>query len=320
MKHFDNSLADKQMLKSTENNDFPMIDFIVPVFNEEQIINITYERLIAVASELKIDCNFIFIDDGSSDNTWKILSTFARKDERVKLIRFSRNFGHQIAITAGLAHSNANYSLIIDADLQDPPELVSDMLKMANSGYDIVYGVRTSRKGESLSKKFTANMFYRIINIFLDFTMPKNVGDFRLVSARARAIFLSISDKSRLNREIWAWTGLAQTGITYERPARIAGKSKYNFKRMLKLAFDGITSNNAKPLSIILLIASILFISSVFLIFINQLAAAIILITSIILTSIWLMGNMLAKSYLAIRNRPSYIIDKINIPNADNDK
>ncbi len=299
------------MSKTSKTENQTQLDFIIPAFNEEQIIEITYKRLVNVTENLNLSCNFIFIDDGSTDNTWTILASLAEKDKRIKLIKFSRNFGHQIAITAGLEHSQAKYSLIIDADLQDPPELVSEMLETAKSGYDIIYGVRITRQGESFTKKLTANIFYRTINLFLDFAMPQNVGDFRLVSDKARKLFLQIHDKARLNREIWAWIGLPQTAIKYERPARIAGKSKYNLIRMLKLAFDGITSSGDKPLLIILLTAFLLMISGFILIFTNITASLIVISSAIILIFIWLAGTKIAQTYKIISDRPEYIIESI---------
>ncbi len=282
------------------------LDFIIPAFNEEQTIELTYQRLTKIAENLRLFCNFIFIDDGSSDDTWSILSRLAENDKRIKALRFSRNFGHQAAITAGIEHSQADYSLIIDADLQDPPELAEEMLELAKAGYDIVYGIRTSRKGESFTKKFTAEIFYRTINLFLDFEMPRNVGDFRLVSARARQLFLNVPDKSRLNREIWSSIGLAQTGIEYERPARIAGESKYNFKRMLRLAFDGITSAGSKPLRPIIITACLLIIVSIALLFTTPILSAITFCGAILLIALWLTGIYIAKTYRNITNRPPY--------------
>ena len=201
-------------------------DFIVPAYNEAEGIEETCARLISVLDEYAPDGEILFIDDGSTDNTWLVLKRLAEGNRRIKLLRFSRNFGHQAAITAGLAHSNADYSLILDADLQDPPELIEKMLPLVSEGYEVIYGVRSSRDGESKMKRMTASLFYRVINLFSSHSIPLDAGDFRLVSAKARELFLQTSDKARLNREIWAWVGLKQIGITYHRPARAFGTSK----------------------------------------------------------------------------------------------
>lgn len=287
------------------------IDFIVPAFNEEDGIRQTSQKLIDLVDANGLDASIIFIDDGSSDGTWLVLSELARDDHRIKVLRFSRNFGHQAAITAGLSHSHADFSMIIDADLQDPPELLPKMLKIASQGYHIVYGIRTEREGESVAKKITAKMFYRVINFFLPFNMPCDAGDFRLVSAKAREAFLQTKEISRLNREIWAWTGLSQTGIEFERPPRLFGKTKYNYKRMLKLALDGITASGEGPLWTIKFLAYAMIMLSLILLFIAPLISAITFASALILDFIALIGIYVARLYRQSRNRPTYIVSEV---------
>jgi dolichol-phosphate mannosyltransferase len=281
---------------------------IVPAFNEADGIQQTCERLLSVFSKMNLSGSIIFIDDGSTDSTWPILKEAARKDHRIKLIRFSRNFGHQAAIVAGLAHSTADYNLILDADLQDPPELLEQMLPLAKKGYDVVYGVRETRAGETKMKKSTAGLFYRIINIFSAYKIPLDAGDFRLVSARARSLFLQATDHSRLNREIWAWIGLPQISITYHRPARVFGKSKYNWLKMLKLAFDGLTGVGVGPILITGLIAVLLWVIGFFLLFLaGGVVCAITFAAAVLQTALAVTGFYVARLYGQTRRRPTYL-------------
>jgi dolichol-phosphate mannosyltransferase len=228
------------------------------------------------------------------------------------LIRFSRNFGQQPAITAGLAHSQAEYNLILDADLQDPPELLSEMLPLARQGYEVVYGVRVSREGETHAKKATANLFYQVINLFAPFSIPLDAGDFRLVTARARELFLQASDQSRLNREIWAWIGLRQIAVNYHRPARAFGRSKYNWSRMLKLAFDGLTSTGTGPLLTLAAGAvTLLVLSLLLLIFLKTVPAGLAFTSGLILAGMAIVGFYTGRMYYQLRKRPTYLISEI---------
>jgi len=297
-------------------NERPQIEFIVPAYNEGEGLVRTYERLIEVLESSGLQGNIIFIDDGSRDNTWDVLTNLAQKDRRVRLIRFSRNFGHQPAITAGLVNSKAEYNLILDADLQDTPELLAEMLPLVKQGYDVVYGVRTSREGETPAKKMTANLFYQVINWFSSFSIPLDAGDFRLVPARAREFFLKASDQARLNREIWAWIGLKQIAINYHRPARAFGKSKYNWSRMLKLAFDGLTSTGTGPL-LLLAAGSIFFLllSLILILFYRTLPSGLALISAVMLAAMAITGFYVGRLYNQTRKRPTYLIGEVKKDN-----
>jgi glycosyltransferase involved in cell wall biosynthesis len=285
------------------------IDFIVPAYNEAEGIGQTCARLTGVLDKLSLDGNILIIDDGSTDNTWPVLKDLSRQDSRIKLLRFSRNFGHQAAITAGLAHSNADYNLILDADLQDPPELLEQMLPLAEKGYEVIYGVRATRAGESGLKKFTASLFYRVINLFSPYAIPLDAGDFRLVSARARELFLHASDKARLNREIWAWIGLKQIGLTYHRPARAFGTSKYNWNRMLKLALDGLTATDSGPIMLLAGLTILLLLASpILMIAAGTVAAALTFTAALLLAAIAIVGFYTVRLYAQSCRRPSYLI------------
>jgi dolichol-phosphate mannosyltransferase len=288
------------------------IDFIVPACNEAEGIAGTCQRLLTVMDDFNLHGHIIFIDDGSRDETWLILKDLAQKDLRIKLLRFSRNFGHQVAIVAGLAHSNADYNLILDADLQDPPELIERMLSLAGQGYEVVYGVRESREGETAMKKTTAKLFYRALNFFSPYPVPLDAGDFRLVSARARSLFLKANDAERLNREIWSWVGLKQIGIPYHRPARLFGKSKYNWKRMLKLAFDGFAASGSGPvIGLTVLAGVLLLLSVVFWICSATIYSAVTFSTALILLATSIAGFYIARLYAQVRRRPDYLISEI---------
>jgi dolichol-phosphate mannosyltransferase len=286
----------------------PHIDMIVPVFNEADGIQQTYSRLTSVIHKMNLSGSIIFIDDGSTDSTWQILKNIALNDHRVKLIRFSRNFGHQAAILAGLAHSSADYNLILDADLQDPPELLEQMLPLALKGYDVVYGVRETRAGETTMKKTTAGLFYRVINLFSAYKIPLDAGDFRLVSAQARSLFLKAHDKARLNREIWSWIGLSQIPIIYHRPARAFGKSKYNWLKMLKLAFDGLTGVGVGPILLTGAAAVLLWVVGFFMLFTaGSLVCAITFVAAVLQTALAIVGFYVARLYGQARRRPTYL-------------
>jgi glycosyltransferase involved in cell wall biosynthesis len=292
--------------------DCETIDFIVPAYNEAEGIGKTCERLLAVFDKLGLHGSIIFIDDGSDDDTWQILKTQAEKDLRIKLLRFSRNFGHQVAIVAGLTRSKADYNLILDSDLQDPPELVDRMMSLAKQGYDVVYGVRESRQGETAMKKMTAKLFYRLLNIFSPYSIPLDAGDFRLVSAKARSLFLQADETARLNREIWSWVGLKQIGFAYHRPSRVFGKSKYNWKRMLKLAFDGFAASGAAPVLAVAVAAGGLFLlSGLFLIFSAPVYSTVTFSSALVLAAIAIAGFYIARLYTQSRRRPDYLISEI---------
>ena len=256
--------------------------------------------------------NILFVDDGSQDNTWTVLKEIAQKDQRVRLLRFSRNFGHQPALTAGLAHSNADYNFILDADLQDPPELLSQMMALAKEGYQVVYGVRSSREGETPAKKATANLFYQVVNWFSPFKIPLDAGDFRLVSARARELFLQAQDKARLNREIWSWIGLKQIGVHYHRPGRAFGKSKYNWQRMLRLAFDGLTATGTGPLLALAGgAAGLILLSLILLVCRRTIPAGLAFTAGLVLAGMAIVALYIGRLYHQARHRPTYLIAEI---------
>ena len=223
---------------------------IVHVFNEEEVILETYNRLKGVMDALKESYEIIFVNDGSRDKTSFIIGQLCKMDQNTKLIDFSRNFGHQTAITAGMDYSEGDAVVVIDADLQDPPEVIPGMISKWKEGYDVVYGKRIERKGDSIFKKITAKLFYRFLKKMTDVDIPVDTGDFRLIDRKVCETLKTVRERNRYVRGTISWLGFRQTGIEFVRDKRFAGKTKYLLKKMLKFAFDAITSFSYKPLKL----------------------------------------------------------------------
>jgi glycosyltransferase involved in cell wall biosynthesis len=229
----------------------PLISVIVPCFNEEDGIAMCHERLSAVLSGITEAYEIIYVDDGSRDRTAELLRSFHQADPRVVVLRFSRNFGHQPAVSAGLDAVHGQAVVIIDADLQDPPELIPSMLELWRKDYQVVYGVRVNREGETGFKLWSAKMFYRIINSLSDVEIPLDTGDFRLMDQAIVSAFRQMPERHRLLRGMSSWIGFNQIGLHYERSARFAGTTKYPLRKMLGLALDGIVSFSTIPLRLV---------------------------------------------------------------------
>ncbi|BBN99370.1 glycosyltransferase family 2 protein [Sporolactobacillus terrae] len=223
---------------------------VVPVFNEEQVIYDSYKRLKTVMDRTYESYELLFVNDGSRDRTSEILNYISEGDTHVKVIEFSRNFGHQIAITAGMDYAMGQAIVVIDADLQDPPELILQMIGKWKEGFEVVYGKRMERKGESFFKKKTAALFYRILRVSTDIDIPLDTGDFRLIDRRVCDEMKRIPEKNRFIRGLVSWVGFKQTAVEYIRDERLAGETKYPLKKMLKLSIDGLTSFSYKPLKL----------------------------------------------------------------------
>ncbi|MCO7124754.1 glycosyltransferase family 2 protein [Sporolactobacillus shoreicorticis] len=223
---------------------------VVPVFNEEKVIYESYKRLKTVMDRTFEAYELLFVNDGSRDRTSEMLSYISKSDTNVKIIEFSRNFGHQIAITAGMDYATGQAVVVIDADLQDPPELILKMIEKWEEGYDVVYGKRVERKGETHFKKLTARLFYRTLKMSTDIDIPLDTGDFRLIDRRVCDEMKRIPEKNRFIRGLVSWIGFKQTAIEYVRNERFAGETKYPLKKMLKLSIDGLTSFSYKPLKL----------------------------------------------------------------------
>jgi len=226
----------------------PEVSVVVPIYNEEENIPLLLPRL---ESALKgIDHEILLIDDGSEDRSMELLRAAAAKNRRLKVLSFSRNFGHQVAVTAGLEYSRGKAVVVIDADLQDPPEVIPTMVAKWREGFDVVYGQRARREGETFMKKATASLFYRLMRGLTHFAIPVDTGDFRLVSRRATDAFLAMPERQRFVRGMFSWVGFKQTGVIYNREVRQFGQTNYTYAKMTRLAFDGITSFSYVPLKL----------------------------------------------------------------------
>ncbi len=229
----------------------PLLSIVVPVYNESEGIDAFYESVTKTAGSLQsITCELIFVDDGSSDGSYDKLMALARADKRVKVLKFSRNFGHQIAITAGVDNAAGDIVVVIDADLQDPPEVIADFVAKWKEGYNVIYGVRERRKGEGWLKRATAALFYRLLKSIINLDIPVDTGDFRLMDRRVVDTLKRLNEKDRFVRGLVSWVGFKQTGVTYVRNERYAGESKYPYSKMIKFALDGITSFSSVPLKL----------------------------------------------------------------------
>ena len=301
------------------------ISVVVPMYYEEEIVNICYKELKNILTNIKnYDYEIIFVNDGSKDKTLELLEKIAKRNNKIKIISLSRNFGHQAAVTAGLKYVTGDAIVIIDADLQDPPSLIPDMLKLWEKGYEVIYGKRKARKGESHFRLFTAKMFYKVLNNLSSVEIPKDTGDFRLVDRKVVDVINNLPEHNKFLRGLFSYTGFKQKEYLYERKERFAGKTKYTLKKMLKLASDGIISFSYKPLSFILTMSiisffiSLLSLISIFIWIKKYLVPLIVFLfsfnTGIILLAIWLVSLYISRIYDEAKNRPSYIIDKtINI-------
>ena len=307
------------------------ISVVVPMYFEEEVANECYNRTKKTLNTLEnYEYEIIFVNDGSKDQTLAILENIAKNDNNVKILSFSRNFGHQAAVTAGLKYTTGDVVAIMDADLQDPPEVIAEMIKLWEQGNEVIYAKRKSREGESKFKLFTAKMFYKVLNGLSDVEIPKDTGDFRLADRKVIDVINSLPEHNKFLRGLFSWVGFKQIPIEYERKERFAGKTKYPLKKMLKLASDGITSFSTKPLKILGALGLISVIASIIILIyalisyifnLNQLTAGW---TSIMVTvtflggmqllSIWLISEYIGKIYDESKGRPEYIIDKkINI-------
>ena len=306
------------------------ISVIIPVYNEEDNVQHLYQRLSSVMQDLKVSYELIFINDGSRDNSLALIKLLAKKFSEVKFIDFSRNFGHQVAVTAGLDKTKGNAVVIIDADLQDPPELIGEMYEKWQEGYEVVYAKRKTREGESFLKLWTAKVFYRILGKLTSISIPVDTGDFRLIDKKIVEVLREMPEKNKFLRGQISWIGFNQTFVSYERQKRQSGETGYTYRKMLHFALDGITAFSDVPLKIVTYFGFIVSIFS-FLVAIYALYSKFILEdyvqgwTSLIITILFLggiqmiaigiIGEYLSRMNHNIRNRPLYIIRESNIEN-----
>ncbi len=303
----------------------PVLSVIIPVFNEEPVIIETYKRLTKVMEGMGETYELLFVNDGSRDMSAAIIADLCSKDKSVKLLNFSRNFGHQPAITAGMDFAAGDAIVIIDADLQDPPEVIPEMLKLWRQGYEVVYGKRSERKGESAFKKFTAKMYYRLLKNMTNVDIPVDTGDFRLIDRKVCDAMKMLGEKNRYVRGLVSWTGFNQTAVHYVRDERFAGETKYPLKKMIRFAMDGIAAFSYKPLKLAtgtgFAIALLSFIYLVVILFQKLVygnviegwastIAVILFSQGIVLIMLGIMGEYIGRIYDEIKNRPIYLISQ----------
>ncbi len=298
---------------------------VVAAYNEADALPRLHPRIVAVLDAMPgIDGRVIYVDDGSSDGTWPVMQRLAAQDPRVALLRLSRNFGKEAALTAGLDHIDAGAALILDADGQDPPELIPQFVEKWREGYDDVHGTRIEREGESWLKKATAHGFYRVIGRLSKTPIPQDTGDFRLLSPRALNALRQLRERQRFMKGLFGWVGFNQTAIAYQRDARIAGQTKFNFWRLWNFALEGITSFSTAPLRI----ATYLGVGTALLAFVYALwvvfkalrwgdpvagwptmMAVILLLGGVQLMALGLIGEYLGRLYAEAKQRPLYLVD-----------
>lgn len=302
-----------------------LISLIVPILNESKVIGEFYKRATDVLRSLDgMDYEILFVDDGSRDDSYRQLSELASDDIHVRVVKLSRNFGHQIAITAGLDYSHGDCIVVIDADLQDPPEVIIDMVAKWREGYDVVYGERVDREGETFLKLLTAKLFYRILASIVRIEIPTNVGDFRLLSHRAAEQLMRMREKDRYVRGLVSWLGLRQTGVSYHRDKRYAGETKYPYRKMIKFALDGITSFSTVPLKLATWLGyaasllAFLYLASVFVqkamgITVPGFATimvSILFLGGVQLICLGIIGEYIGRIFNEVKPRPMYVVDQ----------
>jgi len=300
-----------------------LVSVIVPMYNEEEVISTTFARLKEVMDRSGERYELIFINDGSKDSSAQIIKKFAEQHPEVVLIDFSRNFGHQIAITAGMDYARGDAIIIIDADLQDPPEVMLLMLEKWREGYEVVYGKRAKRKGETWFKKTTAKLFYRTLRMLTNVDIPADTGDFRLIDRKVCDVLVGLKEKNRFVRGLVSWIGFKQTSVEFVREERFAGVTKYPLKRMVRFAIDAITSFSFKPLRIASYVGfAISLISFIYLLVVlyqrlftettttgwASIVAINLLFNGIILLLLGVIGEYIGRIYEETKNRPLYIV------------
>lgn len=317
---------DTNQTSSAPSGDYALLSIVVPVFNEEEGIEEFHKRTTSLLDSLsELRGEVIYVDDGSSDNTYDILLGLAGADSRVKLVKLSRNFGHQVAITAGIDVALGDAVVVIDSDLQDPPEVIKDFIRKWREGYDVVYGVREKRAGETRFKILTAKLFYRILKSVSKTDIPEDVGDFRLMSKRATEHFRTLRERDRYVRGMVSWLGFKQVGVNYRRDERYAGITKYPLAKMIKFAFDGVTSFSSAPLKLATwlgYLASLLAFLYLCVVMIQKfmgytvqgwatIMVGLLFFAGVQLICLGIVGEYIGRIFTEIKSRPLYIVEDI---------
>ncbi len=303
------------------------VSIVVPVFNEEEVIGKFFERVRDLFEKADVHYEIIFVDDGSRDRTFELLKGFKQqRSDRVRIVRFARNFGHQLAITAGMREAQGKAVVVTDSDLQDPPEVILEFIKKWKEGYETVYGFRTERQGETIFKKMTASLFYKLIRKMTNIDIPENAGDFYLLDRKVVDVLNSMAETHRFIRGLIVWVGFKRVGVPYKREARAAGYTKFSLWKMMKFSMDAATSFSFAPLRAItflgMLISVVSFFGILWVIYVKlftdhsvlgwaSLMTAILFIGGVQLMAIGLIGEYLARIGDDVKRRPLYTIQEI---------
>jgi Glycosyltransferases involved in cell wall biogenesis len=308
------------------NEQIIQYSIVVPLYNEELVINETSKRLVGVMDGIGETYEIIFVNDGSKDKTLEIVQGICRVNHNIKLLSFSRNFGHQIAITAGMDYASGAAIVVIDADLQDPPEIIPQMIAKWKEGYEVVYGQRSERKGETFFKRWSARLFYMLLKNLTDVDVPMDVGDFRLIDRKVLEALSRLPERNRYVRGMVSWVGFKQTGVEFVRDERFAGETKYPLRKMIKFAVNAITSFSYKPLRMATYLGSLVSLMSFIFIFYviyekvfqpettvpgwASLAAISLFFNGVVLILLGIIGEYIGRIYDEAKGRPLYIISE----------
>lgn len=312
-------------MKPSAGTENQRLSIVVPCYNEEDALGETVRRLTVLCDALDLDAELIFVDDGSADRTRELLKGHAAADARIRVIGLSRNFGHQIAVTAGIDAAAGDAVVLLDADLQDPPEAVLEMVAKWREGFDVVYGTRTERVGESAFKLTTARAFYRLLNLVSDVPIPLDTGDFRLMDRKVVEALKAMPEKDRFVRGMVSWVGFRQTALPYRREERVAGTSKYPLRKMLRFGVDAILSFSTRPLQVSVALgmisAALALLGIFYAVFLRlftsiwvegwtALMIAVLFLGGVQLISVGILGEYVGRIYSEIKRRPLYIVQE----------
>ena len=299
------------------------ITFVIAAYNEQAALPLMHSRLAAVMASLAAESQVLYVDDGSRDGTWDVLQDIAARDPRVSLLRLARNFGKELALTAGLDHVDTDAAVVLDADGQDPPELVPQFVAKWREGYDVVYGKRSRREGETWLKRATASAFYRVMTRLSDTSIPRDTGDFRLISRRVLDALKQMRERQRFMKGLFAWVGFPQVALEYEREPRVAGGSKFNYWRLWNLALEGITSFSTVPLRLATYVgvftALVAFVWGMWIITRTvlwgdpvqgwpSLMTVVLFLGGLQLVALGIVGEYLGRLYVEAKQRPLYLV------------
>jgi glycosyltransferase involved in cell wall biosynthesis len=317
-------------------NDKKTISILVPAYNESESLHYLYKRLCSLSEKLdNYNFEFFFVNDGSHDNTLEIIKKYAKDDARIAYINLSRNFGKEIAMIAGIDHVSGDALVIMDADLQDPPELIPKMVRYWEDGYDDVYAKRRSRAGETFIKKKTSELFYKILQKSTNITIQTDTGDFRLLDKRCILALRQFRESERYTKGMFSWIGYKKKEVLYDRDPRIAGKTKWNYAKLINLAIDGITSFTTAPLRISTIIGSVIsFLAFIYLLFLvfrtiffgsnlagyPSMMAVILFLGGFQLLSIGIIGEYIGRIFNETKNRPLYFMEELHESKRTNKK